>query len=85
MSDLVRMAKMDRNALSVVSLFDPADERAFWHSKTPRERLAAMELLRNQLWLRFCFRPTSKSSCSCSTRRELMTWNSYRERRMTFG
>jgi hypothetical protein len=37
---------MDKTVLSVVSLSDESDERAFWSSKTPHERLAAMELMR---------------------------------------
>jgi len=38
--------KMDRTALSVAELHDESDEKAFWLSKTPAERLAAMELMR---------------------------------------
>ena len=37
---------MDRTALSVTSLTDDSGDREFWLSKTPEERLAAMELLR---------------------------------------
>jgi hypothetical protein len=38
--------KMDRTVLSVADLHDDSDEKSFWLSKTPAERLAAMELMR---------------------------------------
>ncbi len=38
--------KLDRTAFSVVSLDDPSDEPAYWQTKTPAERLQAMEWLR---------------------------------------
>ncbi|MCG2684224.1 MAG: hypothetical protein L6306_11500 [Planctomycetales bacterium] len=46
MSIFSQFAGMDKSVLSVTSLGDESDERAFWLSKTPRERLAAMEFLR---------------------------------------
>ena len=38
--------KVDRTALSVGSLRDESDEKAYWMSRTPHERLEAMELMR---------------------------------------
>jgi len=38
--------KIDKNAFSVGSLRDPSDEKAYWLSKTPQERLEALELMR---------------------------------------
>lgn len=38
--------KMDKSVFSVGSLTDESDEKEFWLSKTPEERLEAMELLR---------------------------------------
>lgn len=38
--------RIDRSKLSVTSLFDKSDDRAYWLSKTPQERLAALELMR---------------------------------------
>jgi hypothetical protein len=38
--------RIDRNTFSVTSLFDESDEKAYWLSKTPHERLEAMELMR---------------------------------------
>jgi len=38
--------KIDRKALSVGSVLEPSDEKAYWLSKTPYERLQAAELMR---------------------------------------
>ena len=38
--------RMDKSAVSVVSLHDDSDEKEYWHSRTPRERLEALELMR---------------------------------------
>lgn len=46
MNDVLRSFKMDKTALSVASLSDESDERAFWAAKTPQERLAALEFMR---------------------------------------
>ena len=43
---LVDDARIDKTAFSVGSLDDEGDEKAFWLSKTPQERMAAMELMR---------------------------------------
>ena len=37
---------LDKTVFSVVSLFDPPDEKAYWLSKTPQERLEALESMR---------------------------------------
>jgi hypothetical protein len=42
--------KMDRTALSVGALHEESDEKAFWLSKTPAERLAALELMRQIIY-----------------------------------
>jgi hypothetical protein len=44
--NLVSQVRLDKTKFSVGSLHDDPDERAFWWSKTPHERLAAMEFLR---------------------------------------
>ena len=47
MSDLVQSAKMDKTAFAVLSLAEAAEaDRTYWWSKTPEERLAALELMR---------------------------------------
>jgi hypothetical protein len=38
--------KIDRKAFSVGSVLEPSDEKAYWLSKTPHERLQAAELMR---------------------------------------
>ena len=38
--------RMDKTAFSVASLFDETEEKTYWHSKTPHERLEAVELMR---------------------------------------
>ena len=39
--------KVDKEAFSVLSSFEEADaaDKAYWHSKTPQERMAALELM----------------------------------------
>jgi hypothetical protein len=44
--DRLASAKIDKTAFSVGSLRDPSDEKAYWLSKTPQERLQALELMR---------------------------------------
>ncbi len=46
MSDLVRSAKMDKTVFSVSTLGEEPNDLAWWLSKTPEERWAAVELLR---------------------------------------
>jgi hypothetical protein len=46
MHESLQDARVDRSAISVVPLGDDSEDRAYWHSKTPEERLAAMELMR---------------------------------------
>jgi hypothetical protein len=38
--------KVDRTVMTVASLGDDSDEKAYWLSRTPHERLRHMELLR---------------------------------------
>ena len=38
--------RMDRTAFSSRALDEEPDDRAYWLSKTPQERLAALELMR---------------------------------------
>ncbi|HNQ77247.1 MAG TPA: hypothetical protein PK747_07870 [Acidobacteriota bacterium] len=40
------MLAFDITAFSVASLGDESDEKAFWFSKTPQERLLALEYMR---------------------------------------
>jgi len=49
MSDLAD-ARLDRGAFRVDALQDPSDEKAFWRSKTPLERLEALEQMRQIIY-----------------------------------
>jgi len=42
--------KIDKTAFSVADLHDPGDEKAYWLSKTPQERLLAMQIMREILY-----------------------------------
>jgi len=42
--------RMDRSALAVANLHDESDEKAYWQTKSPAERLAALELMRQILY-----------------------------------
>ena len=46
MSELVDSTRMDKSTLSVVSLGDEPSDMAYWQTKTPMERLEALELMR---------------------------------------
>jgi hypothetical protein len=43
-------ARVDRTEFRVDSLSDESDEKAYWKSKSPLERLAALELLRQVIY-----------------------------------
>ena len=51
--------KVDKGMLSVSSSFEEADEadKAYWHSKTPQERMAALELMRQ---INYGYDPTTE-------------------------
>ncbi len=38
--------RMDKTAFSIVSLTEESDEKEYWQTKTPQERLETVELLR---------------------------------------
>jgi hypothetical protein len=42
--------RVDRSALSIGRLSDPSDEKVYWLSRSPAERLAALELMRRILY-----------------------------------
>jgi hypothetical protein len=44
--DELEALKIDKKAFSVTSLLEPSDEKAYWLSRTPSERLQAAELMR---------------------------------------
>jgi len=42
--------KLDKNIISIASLKDETDEKVYWFSKTPQERIAAMEVMRKIIY-----------------------------------
>jgi hypothetical protein len=44
------MFQVDKTAFSVASLFDESDEKDYWLSKSPYERLQAVELMRRVIY-----------------------------------
>ena len=52
----VAMFRVDKTAFSVASLLDESDEKAYWRSKSPYERLQAVELMRQVI---YGYKPTS--------------------------
>jgi hypothetical protein len=41
---------MDKTFLSVASLHDESDEKTYWRSKSPQERLEAVEVMRQIIY-----------------------------------
>ena len=48
--DIVSTARMDKTVLEVRPLSDQGDDRAYWASKTPLERLEALEFMRQVMY-----------------------------------
>ena len=44
--NVINNFNIDKSILSVVSLSEESDDKEYWHAKTPQERLAAVELMR---------------------------------------
>jgi len=42
--------KLDKTAFTVASLTDETDEKEYWLSKTPQERLRALEIMRQIIY-----------------------------------
>jgi len=50
MTDAQDWFRLDRSAFSVVSLDEQDDDGAYWHDKTPEERVRALEYLRRMAY-----------------------------------
>jgi hypothetical protein len=48
--DPLHSIKIDKTVFTVASIFDPSDEKQYWLSKTPLERLQAIELMRQIIY-----------------------------------
>ena len=46
----LHQAKLDKTAFSVASLADASDEKQYWLTKSPYERLRALELMRQIIY-----------------------------------
>lgn len=42
--------RLNKNIISIATLQDETDEKVYWFSKTPQERIAAMEVMRKILY-----------------------------------
>ena len=56
LTNAISSVKMDKTTFSVVSLMDDPDDKEYWLTKTPQERLEALELLRQ---LNYGYDPTT--------------------------
>ncbi len=50
MSNTLSDYQMDKSAFTVAALTDEPDERNHWATKTPEERLAALEFMRQLMY-----------------------------------
>ena len=48
--DKLRFPKIPKNTCTIASLFEQSDEKLYWLSKTPYERLQALELMRQIIY-----------------------------------
>jgi hypothetical protein len=46
----LRLPNVERSALTIAPLRDRSDEKSYWLSKTPYERLEAVELMRQIIY-----------------------------------
>ncbi len=50
MEDLIAKAEVNRAVITERSLFAEGDDREFWHSQTPGQRMEAAELMRQMIY-----------------------------------
>jgi hypothetical protein len=46
----VETARLDRSAFQVVALDEAADDQAYWRTKSPGQRMEALELMRQIIY-----------------------------------
>ena len=44
------LIRMNKTSISIASGFEEANDREYWHSKTPSQRLEALELMRQIIY-----------------------------------
>lgn len=50
MIDQLSEYRLDKTAFSIASLDDEPDEKAYWLSQSPHDRLSAVELMRQSIY-----------------------------------
>ena len=45
-----KLPKLDKNKITIASIYDETDEIAYWLSKTPQERMEAIEVMRQIIY-----------------------------------
>jgi len=45
-----KLPKLDKNKITISSIQDESDEMAYWLSKTPQERIEAIEVMRQIIY-----------------------------------
>jgi hypothetical protein len=45
-----KLPKLDKKTITISSLHEESDEVAYWHSKTPQERMEAIEVMRQIIY-----------------------------------
>jgi hypothetical protein len=48
--DTLDSLKIEKTAFTIASLFDESDDKVYWFSRTPYERLAAVEIMRQIIY-----------------------------------
>jgi hypothetical protein len=46
----LKLPKLDKKTITISSLHEEGDEIAYWHSKTPQERMEAIEVMRQIIY-----------------------------------
>ncbi len=46
----LKLPKLDKKAITISSLLEVSDEVAYWHSRTPQERMEAIEVMRQIIY-----------------------------------
>jgi hypothetical protein len=46
----LKLPKLDKKAITISSLREESDEVAYWHSRTPQERMEAIEVMRQIIY-----------------------------------
>ena len=46
----LKFPKLDKNKITISSIHEESDEVAYWHSKTPQERMEAIEVMRQIIY-----------------------------------